>query len=151
MQLNRFRRLGAQAQVEEFHENRKAHGEVDIALGDMLVQTFNHQRKSNEEKKSQGEHFYRRVFADKVADALHRKLHNAHSHYNGRNHDSDLVRHANRSNHGVEGKHDVQQHDLKNHAVELSPNGGVGVALLTFQLVVNLKGALANNEKYAAQ
>ena len=45
------------AHLQKFHAKREAHGEINVGLGDMLVQTFEKNRHPNRDEKSQRENF----------------------------------------------------------------------------------------------
>src|ERR1700754_3220028 len=63
-------RLFAQLEVEEFHEYRECHGEIDISFFHMDMETFNKQQETYHQQECQGEHFHRGVFLNKIADAF---------------------------------------------------------------------------------
>src|SRR5688572_26236705 len=43
-----------QAQVDHLHEHREAHGEVDVPLGDVLLEAFHDQRHADEQQEAEG-------------------------------------------------------------------------------------------------
>ena len=46
----------ADAEVQELDEDGEAHREVDVALGDVLVEAFEEQREADQEQEAQGQH-----------------------------------------------------------------------------------------------
>jgi len=58
----------AHAQVERLYEYREAHRKIDVALGDVLVQPFHDQSKTDHEQKAQGQNFDGWMLLDEFAD-----------------------------------------------------------------------------------
>ena len=68
----------------------------------------------------------------------------------GGDHHPQLVDHADGRDDRVEREDDVEQHDLDDHAGERRARRGRRVLLLPFELLVDLEGALAEQEQAAA-
>ena len=67
-----------------------------------------------------------------------------------RDHDRDLVDHADRGDDRVEREDDVEQHDLHDHRRnDAALTAAEACALLALELVVDLVGALADQEQAA--
>src|SRR5262245_24518573 len=60
--------LLAQPQVEHLDENRKSHGEVDVALRDVLVEPLGDQRHADQQQEAQGQHLDRGMARDELTD-----------------------------------------------------------------------------------
>ena len=83
------------------------------------------------------------------ADRLGGDEHDEHREHDGRDHDAQVVGHADGRDDRVEREHDVEDHDLSDHGGERrgTPRGPVFAAL---ELVVNLLGRLGEQEQTAA-
>src|SRR5690349_17651518 len=66
----------ANSQIEHFHQNGKAHGEVNVSLRNMLVQSLDDQSKSDQEKETQCQHLDRGMALHKVRQRRGSKHHN---------------------------------------------------------------------------
>ena len=64
-----------------------------------------------------------------------------------RNHHPEVLCHSDRRDHGIEREDNVQQKNLDDDAGKGTPDAGRPVALLTFELVMNLMCALGDQEE----
>src|SRR5688572_21491820 len=86
---------------------------------------------------------------DEITDRIDEHKHYNHRHDHGCDHDTNLFHHAYRCNHRVEGKHNVQKHDLNDHTRKICRHAPGHFAVFPFQLVMDFKGAFANQEEPA--
>src|SRR4028118_1952829 len=63
--------------VQKLHEHGEGHGEVDVALGDVLVEALQHQHEPHQEQEAQCQHLQRGVAVDAGADRSGRGHHAA--------------------------------------------------------------------------
>ncbi len=89
------------------------------------------------------------VAVDEAADGLGGDHHHANRYHDGGDHYGNLIHHADGRDHGVEGEHYVQKDDLHQDAAERRLDPGALVPLLALELIVDLVGALAEQEEAA--
>jgi hypothetical protein len=70
--------------------------------------------------------------------------------HNGGDHDRELVHHANDGYHRAQREDQVEGQDLDEHPGEGGPRPGDAVVPFALQVVVDLEGALAQEEEAAA-
>lgn len=136
--------------VEGFDEDGEGHGEVDVALGDVVVGGFGEEVGADEEEEGEGEDFDGGVFFDEVADGIDGEHHDDGADEDGDDHDGDLFDHADGCDDGVEAEDHVHEHDLDHDLSHGSGSGG-GAALLgavrAFELVVDFADGLDDEEE----
>ena len=143
--------LARRADVEELHEHREAHREVDEALLDVLAEALRREHDTDEQQERERQHLERRMLLDEPAHGARRDQHHEHRDDHRRDHDRQLVGHAHRGDDRVQREHDVQDHDLDDHRGERA--GGLDVAgvLLALEPAVDLPGRLGDEEQAAAE
>ncbi len=138
--------------VEGLDEDGEGHGEVDVALGDVVVGGFGEEVGADEEEEGEGEDFDGGVFFDEVADGIDGEHHDDGADEDGNDHDGDLFDHADGGDDGVEAEDHVHEHDL-DHDLSHGSGGGGGSALLgavgAFELVVDFADGLDDEEETA--
>ena len=60
--------LGRATDVEDFHEDREAHGGVDVALVDVGAHAVDHEREADEQQEGERQHLQRGVPIDDAGD-----------------------------------------------------------------------------------
>src|SRR5215218_1683598 len=80
--------------VQQFDENGETHGEVDVALGDVLVEAFEDKSQTDQQQEAQGEHLQGGVAVDHAGDGLGGDQHDQYGDRDGRDHHRDLIYHA---------------------------------------------------------
>src|SRR5262245_35202194 len=90
--LMQFDLLGfaTHADVEHLNADGESHGKVDVAFGDVLVESLRHKHTTNEQQKTERQHFDGRMSIHEVADFVHEHQHDDHRNDHGRNHHFDL-------------------------------------------------------------
>src|SRR5215203_2205715 len=136
--------------VQKLHEHREGHGEVDVALGDVLVEALKHQHEPHQDQEAQRQHLQRGVSVDEAAYRPGRDHHDADRDHHGGDHHAQFVHHPNSGYHRVQREHDVEEDDLYKDGAEGRLHPGIAVALLALELVVDLVGGLAQQEQAAA-
>src|SRR5690606_40250974 len=124
----------------------ESHGKVDVPLRDVLFEPFDDERDADQQEEAQRQDLHRRVTVHERTNRPRRDHHHADRDDHGGDHHRDLVHHPNCGDHRVQGEHDVQQQDLDDDVAE----GGMTAYLrsvLTLQLVMDLDGALRNEEQ----
>ena len=129
VEMDGFRSL-ADPEVDHLHEHRESHREVDVALRNVLLEAFEDERHADQQQEAEREHLHGRVLLHERADRLGRGHHDADRDHHGGDHHPQLVDHADGGDDGVEREHDVEQHDLDEHADERRPRPWPRRALL---------------------
>src|SRR5215217_1121211 len=137
------------ADVQEFDEDGEAHREVDVALGDVLVEALQEQSQADKDQEAQGEHLQGGVAVDYTGYGLGGDQHDQYGHRDGGDHHRDLIDHADSGDHRVQRENDVEDDDLDQDASECRLHPGAGVPLLGLKILVDLVGALAQQEEPA--
>src|SRR5437773_720866 len=140
-----------QPDVQALHADGKGHREVDVAFRDFLVKAFGHERAADEQQKTQGKHFQRRMFLDKIADAPGEDEHEHQRDDDRGNHYPELTRHADRRDDRVERENDVEQQDLNDHAGKIGRQPAGDGAVLALKFFVNLPRAFPEQKQPAAK
>src|SRR5215217_1091510 len=135
------------ADVQEFDEDGEAHREVDVALGDVLVEALQEQGQADKDQEAQGEHLQGGVAVDYTGYGLGGDQHNQYGHRDGGDHHRDLIDHADSGDHRVERENYVEYDDLDQDASERRLHPGAAVPLLALKILVDLEGALAEQEE----
>jgi hypothetical protein len=148
----RLAALGPHPEIQHFHAEREGHGEVDVALRNVLPEAFAHERHADQNQEAQCEHLQGRVPVDEVADRFGEHQHHAQCDDHGRDHDPQLVGHADGGDDRVEGEDDVEQQDLDDHRREGRMLDALGrVSVLGFEFLVHFLHALPDQEETAQQ
>src|SRR5215207_4771623 len=143
--------LPSDSQIEHFHQDGKAHGEVNVSLRDMLVKSFDDQGKTDQQKEAQCQHFDSRMAFNKIRQRRGSKHHNCCCNNDCRDHDLDVVHHPNGSDDGIKREYNIQQHDLEDDTPEYCSHFCRGLTILPFQFLVNLMNALPKQEEPTCQ
>src|SRR5256884_4275296 len=152
VQFHPGRRLfDAQSNVQTLHAHGEGHREVDVAFRDFLVKAFGHERAADEQQETQGEHFQRRMFLDKTADAPGENEHEHQRDDDRGHHYPELTRHTDRRDDRVERENDVEQQDLNDHAGKIGQQAAGDGAVLALKFFVNLPRAFPEQKQSAAQ
>src|SRR5688572_2186996 len=123
-------------QVDHLDKDRKAHGEVDVAFWNVLIESIREQRQPDQQQKTQRQNLYGRVSVDEITDESRRDHHNRNSKHDGRYHDPDVVDHSNRRDDGIEREDNVEEKNLKDDTFKGTDPRGRSMSFFTFQLVV---------------
>src|ERR1043165_3608804 len=149
-------RLLPHPQIQHLHPQAERHRKVHIPLRQMLIQPIPHQHHTDQQQKRKRQHLDRRVLLDEPADETRRGHHHADRDPPRDDHPLDVLGHPHRRNHRVQREHDVDQHDLNNHAAEARPPQPSGRVrrrprrgLVPIHLVMDLLGCLENQERPA--
>ena len=94
-------------QVQGLYRDREEHGEIDISFRNVDVETFQNQRKTDQNQKRERQHFHRRVAIDKLTNRASSKHHHAYGNHHRRHHDKQMIGQTNRSNHGIQTEDNV--------------------------------------------
>ena len=95
---------GAQAlsfsdpEIQHLDAELEAHRKIGVAFRNMERQTFADQVHTDKEKKTEGEHFQRRMTLDEVVDYSRKNHHHGDSNNHCNNHYRNLVHHADGGN-----------------------------------------------------
>ena len=138
-----------QADVEHFHDDRERHREIDVALRHVGVEAVGDQRDADHHQEGQRQHLDRGVVGNEIADGGGEQHHQAHRHDHGRDHDLDLIHHADGRDDRVEGEHDVDQDDLEDDRAEGGRRRLLALVIHALDEVVDLLRALPDQEKAA--
>src|SRR5688572_12496884 len=137
----------AHAQVEHLDEDRERHREIDVALWDVLSETFGDEHRANQQEKAEREHFDGWMALDEAAHRARRKYHKADGDHHRRDHHDDLVNHSNRCNHRIERENYVEQRDLNEDARKRRRGARRAVLLRAFEGAMNLMRRFAEDRK----
>src|SRR5215217_5279942 len=88
--------------VQEFDEDGEAHREVDVALGDVLVEAFQEEGQADQEQEAQGEHLQGGVAVDYTGYCLRGEQHDQYSDRDGGDHHRYLFYFSRYGNHRVQ-------------------------------------------------
>ena len=100
------------ADIDHLNAHGKDHCKVNITFWNILGQTLEEDHKSDKYQKTQGKHFHRRVFMDKVADPSGKDDHDADRDNNRNDHDNNVFSKSDGREDRVERKNDVKEYDL---------------------------------------
>ncbi len=117
----------------------------------MESQTFGHQGDSDQDQKAEGQHLDGRMPIDEVTDRPGRNHHHPDGDDDGQDHDLQVLGQADRGDHRVEGEDDIEQQDLHQHPGKARRHPVARMLLGAFQAVVDLEGALDQQEQAAAE
>ena len=116
----------------------------------MPVEPLGHQRHPDQEQETQRQHLDGRVCVDEPRYGPRREHHHPHSDNDGCDHHGDPFGHADGGDNRVQRKDEVEQQDLDDDAGERGGDAFSAVVVtVTFELVVNLVGTLAQQEEPA--
>src|SRR5690349_15743976 len=83
----------------------------------------------------------------KFANGTGCKDHDCGCHHHGDDHDHNFIGHTHCGDDRIEGKHDIQQHDLDDHTGEIRSHLCGSLAFMTLQFFMNFSSALIKKEK----
>ena len=113
------------------------------------MESLGDQIDANEHQERQRQHLDGGMAVHKGADRAGGEEHHQHGNDHCRDHDRDLIDHADCGNDGVERKDKVQQQNLRNNGGERGANSGFGMSCRTFEFLVDLVRRLAHEEEPA--
>src|SRR5689334_23396946 len=87
---------------------------------------------------------------DKAADRCGKQHHESDRHYDGADHESNLIDHSDRCDHGVERENRVEQDDLNDHTEETCGDLLRHVTFLAFEALVYFESRFREQEQTAA-
>ena len=113
-------------------------------------EAFGDERHADQQQERQRQHLHRRMPVHERADRPGREHHHARpTMTTAAIITAQLVDHADRGDHRVEREHDVEQHDLDDHAGERGGDPLAAWPSSPSSLLVDLEGALAEQEQAA--
>jgi hypothetical protein len=83
--------------VEGLDRRRKYNGKVDVAARDMKFESVRDERNADQHQKCQCQHLGGRMLGHESCSWARRHIHDEASDDNSRDHDREILRHANRS------------------------------------------------------
>ncbi len=85
---------------------------------------------------------------NKVADYIDKNKHGSYRGNDCQHHDNNLFYHTNGRDHGIQRKHNIDEHNLENCPMKGgSGTLGISVFVLPLQLVMNFVGGFTNEKK----
>ena len=154
VEVHRFDRLVPQlrltrpvAQVERLHEDGEGDGSVDERLVDVHIEAFSDQRRTDQHQEREREHLHRRMLLDERRDDLGGEEHDADGQHHRRDHDVELIDHADRGDDGIEREHDIEQQNLHDDCSEGGRLSAGGVVFRTLEPLMDLGDRLINEER----
>lgn len=102
-----------EADVQELDADGKGHGKIDVPLGHVDAEPLCHEGETDQEEKCQGEHLDGRVVVHEAPDGPGGEQHHPYGQDDGDDHDGQVRHETHGRNDRIEGKHDVQDGDLR--------------------------------------
>ena len=137
--------------VDDLDAGGKCHGEIDVAARDMEADAVRDQRHADEQQERQRKHLGRGMALHETGNRSRGEIHGDHRDDDGGHHDLDVLGHADGGHDGIDGKYEVDEDDLNDHAGK----GGACLAALLFMTaldaLVDFVRALHQQEKPAGE
>ena len=116
-----------------------------------VFEAFGDQRDTDEQQETERQHFHRGVSLDEVSNRLGKNHHENHGNDDRGDHDAYFLNESNGRNYRIQGKHNVEKHDLHDHAQELWNDTRGRFAFLPFKLIVYLTSSFGDQKQAAGE
>ncbi len=136
----------AQPEIHHLNRHGKRHGKVNVTFGNVEFEPLAKQRYSDQDEKTQGQHFDRRVPVDKIAEGSGRKHHHPHGNNHCDNHNRHVFSKPHSRNHRIEREDDVDHGNLSENTEITHACSSLMTFRMPFETAVNFVGALANEK-----
>src|SRR5436190_2553229 len=100
------------ADVYHLDKHREDNSEVDVAFGDVLVEAFEEDHETDEDKEPECQYLHRRVLLNEFTNGSREYDHDTDRKHHGDNHDDNVIGKAYRGKDRVEREDDVKEYDL---------------------------------------
>ena len=140
--------------VEDFNQDGKTDGGVEIAFGDLEVEGFRNQAEAYHEQEAQTEHDDGGMAVHKIGQGFAGPYHHGHGDDDGSHGDDDVVDHGHGGNDGIDGENGIENQNLGNNA----PKKGMlflricyGEVVGPFEAFVQFGGGFIEQEESACK
>src|SRR5207249_6062462 len=126
------------------------HREINVAAVDVFVDSLGDEHDADQDEETEGKNLERGVALHKVADDPGEHQHDADGRDHGGDHYTQVLRHADRRDHRVERKDDIEDGDLHQRPAKATGLRQTRLVRRPLQLVVNFLRAFGDQKKSAA-
>src|SRR6478609_6910484 len=137
--------------IEGFDSSRKRDRKIDVAARDMKFESVRHQGNADQHQKCQRQHLGGRMLRHETCHRSGGHVHDDAGDYNSRDHDLEILRHADRGDNGIEREYHIDDDDLDDYPEKRAGPGRLAIFFVArFYLGVNFMSRLGDQKQPAA-